>query len=360
LVNTAVKRRHRLLEVRGSPYERGYQYGSHFKALLNRLLQANYRYYSEVSGITKERLLRRASTYRKLTEDFSSAVSDEIKGMADASDVKVNEVYVLAAFNELYYPAPRNHCTSFAVRDGATRGGITYVGQNNDEAIEPWLDGDCVTLTRMVQKGAPNVLIYTYAGVPAQMGMNSHGFALCVNALHYDRATTGVPMFCLAREILNQKSVDDAIQMIRDTKRPYSLNFVMGDTKSVVDIESTPRSLEITRSEDIVCHTNHYVCSKDPGIGSQLGKKYRNTKTRCRRIEELLMSRRGKLDLPTLETFLRDHENWPDAICCHAGTREGAGAKVKTFDSMIYIPQKREAWLTRGNPCEAEYLRYSA
>jgi len=359
LARVSGKRRHRLLEVRGSPYERGYQYGSHFKSLLNRLLTANYRYYSEVGGITRESLLRRASAYRKHTEDFSSVVSDEIRGMAHASGVKVDEIYVLAAFNELYYPVPGNHCTSFAVRDGATSDGLTYVGQNNDEAIEPWLNGDCVTLTRVVQRTAPNVLIYTYAGVPAQMGINSQGFALCINALHFDRATTGVPMFCLAREVLNQRSVDDAIQVIGDTKRPYSLNFVMGDTTSIVDVESTPRAIEVTASDDMVYHTNHFVCSKDTRIGSQLGKRFRNTKTRSKRMEELLLSNRGTLDLATLESFLRDHENWPDAICCHQGAREGPGAKVKTFDSMIYIPEKKEAWLTRGNPCEAEFARYS-
>ena len=359
LAKDSVRRRHRLLEVRGSPYERGYQYGSHFKSLLNRLLRANYRYYSVVGGVTKESILRRASAYRKRTEDFSSVVSDEIRGMAHASDLKVDEIYVLAAFNELYYPLPRNHCTSFAVRDGATSDGLTYVGQNNDEAIEPWLNGDCVTLTRVVQKTGPSVLIYTYAGVPAQMGMNSQGFALCINALFLDRATTGVPMFCLAREVLNQKSVDDAIQLIDDTKRPYSLNFVMGDARRIVDVESTPRALEITTSDDMVYHTNHFVCSRDPRIGSQLGKIFRNTKTRCKRIEELLLSSRGTLDLATLETFLRDHGNWPDSICCHLGAREGPSAKVKTFDSMIYIPEKKEAWLTRGNPCEAEFARYS-
>jgi isopenicillin-N N-acyltransferase-like protein len=360
LATDSVRRQHRLLEVRGNPYERGHQYGAHFKPLLNRLLKANYRYYLHKGGTTKEGLLRRASSYRRYTEDFSSAVGDEIRGMADAAGVKVDEVYVLAAFNELYYPTPNNRCTSFAVRDGATRDGLTFVGQNNDEAIEPWLNGECVTFTRHVQRGAPNVLVYTYAGVPAQMGVNSHGFALCVNALHFDKATTGVPVFCLAREVLNQRSVDDAIQMIRDTKRPYSLNFVMGDTKRIVDVESTPRALEVTTSDDIIFHTNHYVCSKDPRIGSQRGKRYRNTKTRCKRIEELLLSKKGRLDLGTLETFLRDHENWPDAICCHSGAREGPGAKVKTFDSMIYIPEKREAWLTRGNPCEAEFVRYSA
>ena len=310
--------------------------------------------------MSKESLLRRASTYRKDTESFSSAVSDEIHGMADAAGVKVDEVYILAAFNELYYPSPKNHCTSFAVRDGATRDGLTYVGQNNDEAIEPWLSGDCVTLTRHIQTGAPDVLIYTYAGVPAQMGLNSEGFALCVNALHYDRATTGVPMFCLVREILNQRSVDDAIEMLRGAKRPYSLNFVMGDTRRIVDVESTPKALEITETEDMVYHTNHFVCSKDPRIGSQGGKKFHNTKTRCRRIEGLLQSNKGRLDLGMLEAFLRDHENWPDSICCHSGAREGQGAKVKTFDSMIYVPEKREAWLTRGNPCETEFVRYSA
>lgn len=348
-----------MLEVRGGPYERGYQYGSHFKAVMNRLLQSNYHHYSKVARMSKQSLLRRAVSYRKYTESFSSLVGDEIHGMADGAGAAVDEVYVLAAFNEFCYPSVVNHCTGFAVRDGTTSDSLTYVGQNNDEAIDPWLNGDCVTLTRHIQSGAPDVLIYTYAGVPAQMGINSEGFALCINALHYDRATTGVPMHCLVREVLNQKSVDDAIELIKGTKRPYSLNFVMGDTKRVVDVETTPKAVGIMNSEEMVYHTNHFVCLKDPRIGSQEDRSFINTKTRCGRIEELLQSKKGRLNLPVLESFLRDHSNWPGSICRHLGAREGNGRNVKTFDSMIYIPEKREAWLTRGNPCENEFVRYA-
>jgi isopenicillin-N N-acyltransferase like protein len=344
--------------VRGSPYERGFQYGVHFKDILGRLLQSNHRFYSETIGMSKATLMRRASDYRKQTEHFSSTVGDEIRGMAEGSGTTTDDVYVLAAFNELYYPS-LDHCTAFAVRDGATADGLTYVGQNNDEEIDPWLDGDCVTLTRFVQSDGPRVLAYSYAGAPAMMGINSEGLALCVNALHYDKPTTGVPMLCLAREVLNQKSVDEAVDLIANTKRPYSLNFVLGDTKSIADVESTPRAIEVIRSDDLVYHANHFVCSKDPRIGSQKQKRFNNTRMRCDRIEALLRSKAGELDLATLENSLRDHGNWPNSICCHLGAREGSGAKVKTFDSMIYVPERREAWLTRGNPCENEFVRYA-
>jgi isopenicillin-N N-acyltransferase-like protein len=359
LAKTVAHSRHQPFEVRGGPYERGFQYGTHFKNLLKRVLQSNYRFYTKTAGISKVTLIRRASDYRKQTEKFSSTLGDEIRGMADGGGAETDEMYVLAAMNELYYPSLGDHCTAFAVRDGATADGLTYVGQNNDEEIDPWLGGECVTLTRHVRAEGPSILIYSYAGAPAMMGINSEGLALCVNALHYDKPTTGVPVLCLAREVLNQKSVDDAVDLIGNTKRPYSLNFVLGDTKRVVDVESTPRAIQVMKSDNLVYHTNHFICSKDARIGQQRGVRFHNTRIRCDRMERLLRSTEGRLSLRILESFLRDHGNWPDSICCHLGAREGSGAKVKTFDSMIYIPERREAWLTRGNPCENEFVKYA-
>jgi len=352
--------RHDLIEAKGSPHERGVRVGGHYRRTLLNLLKENYRYYVEVAGTSREDVLSRAARFRKATEDFSPLLGEEVRGIAEGAGVKVDEVYVLAAFNELYYPSVRRGCTSFAVRDGATADGLTYVGQNNDDAVEPWLRGDCVTLVRYVQNEGPNVLAYSYAGIPAQMGINSSGLALCANALHYDRVATGVPMFCLVREVLNQKSVDDAIELISAARRPYALNFVLGDARGIADVETTPKKIEVTRSDRMLYHTNHYLCMKDAEIGKQTGKRFHNTKVRCARIAELLGSGEGKLDLELLEAYLRDHKNRPDSVCRHAGESPGYGGIYKTFDSMIYIPEKREGWLTRGNPCETEYVRYAA
>jgi isopenicillin-N N-acyltransferase-like protein len=64
---------------------------------------------------------------------------------------------------------------------------------------------------------------------------------------------------------------------------------------------------------------------------------------------------KGRFNLETLQAFLRDHENRPNSICCHSGENRDS----KTFSGMIYIPERGEAWLTRGNPCESEFFRYS-
>lgn len=356
-------RQHDQLEVRGSAHERGCQYGTHYRDLLNQLIATNFDYHAKVFGRAKENVIERARVYRKFTEDFSSTIKEELRGIADGSGAKLDEIYMLAAYCELIYPTSRsadamNHCTSFAVRNDATADGLTYVGQTDDESTHPWLNGECVTLVRYVQSEAPRALIYSYAGVPAQYGLNSAGLAVCVNALHYERAIDGVPMWCLVREVLNQKSVEDAITLIQKTKRAYSLNFVLGDTQQITDLETTPESVTIINSKDLLYHTNHYLRSKSPGIGSQETSSFANTKIRFQRIAELMEPMKGRFNLETLQAFLRDHENRPNSICSHSGENL-VDRDSKTFSGMIYIPERGEAWLTRGNPCENEFIRYS-
>ena len=331
------------------------------------MLVSNFEYHANVFGRSRDYLIERARKYRKATEEFSSTVADELRGAADSSGISPEEIYVLAAFCELIYPpAPRatNHCTSFAVRNGATSDGLTYVGQNDDESINPWLGGEeCVTVVRYVPDNGsePRVLAYSYAGVPAQMGINSQGLAVCINALHYDRAREedGVPMWCLVRETLNQKNVEDAIELIRETRRAYSLNFVLGDTKQIADLETTPESVTVTLSDEMLYHSNHYLYSTDPRIGPQDTAGFQNTKLRLQRITDLMEPMNGRFNLETLESFLGDHGNRPDSICCHSGERP-SNPDGRTFDGMIYIPEKREAWITRGNPCQNEFIRYDA
>ena len=330
---------------------------------MNQLIATNLNYHAKTFGRTKENVIERARVYRKFTEDFSSTIKEELRGVADGSGAKLDEIYMLAAFCELIYPASRSadamsHCTSFAVRNGATTDRLTYVGQTDDESINPWLNGECVTLVRYIQSEAPRALIYSYAGVPAQNGLNSAGLAVCVNALHYDKARNGVPMWCLVREVLNQKSVEDAISLIQKTKRAYSLNFMLGDTQQITDLETTPESVTRTNSKDLLYHTNHYLRSKDPGIGSQETSNFGNTKTRLQRIAELMEPSKGQFNLATLQAFLRDHENRPNSICRHSD-EDPSNKESKTFSGLIYNPEKGEAWLTKGNPCENDFIKYS-
>jgi isopenicillin-N N-acyltransferase-like protein len=348
-----------VLEVSGGAYERGFEYGVHHKPLIRRLIDSHYGYYATYLKTSKQEALRDASKYIAPLNEYSEVVADELKGVAEGASVSIDEILLIAAFNEVFYPRLSKACTAFSVRGGATTDGLTYVGQNNDEGIDPWLDGECTTLTRYRQKDAPDALIYTYAGAPAMMGINSKGLAVCINALGFDRPKVGVPMLCVVREVLNQSTLGDAVNAIERADRAFALNFMIGSSEGIVNIEANPLKLELTKSQNVLFHANHYLCSTDGFNESKTDAYLANSKARCDRMAQLLNQNKGSLDLSKLQNFLRDHENRPNTICAHPNPSKPKWRWSRTLDGMIYISEKREAWISKGNPCQNEFCRYT-
>ena len=351
---------YRVLEVSGSASERGYKYGSYHAALIRRLLNSHYDFYSAYLSTSRDEALKWASKYVPPTREYSEEVAKELEGMAEGSGLKLEEIMLIAAFNEVFYPKLARACTSFAVRDGATSDGLSYVGQNNDEGIDPWLNGDCTTLTRFNHKDAPNALIYSDAGAPAMMGINSAGLSVCLNALGFDEPKLGVPMLCVVRELFNQKNIDEAVGAIERANRAFALNIVMGSPEGIANVETNPFKVETTRADDVLYHANHYLWCPVEGFSQAKSAEYlKNSAFRCERMKALIETNKGKLDLSLLESILRDHENRPNTICAHVNESRSRAHWSRTLDGMIYIPEKKEAWITHGNPCEAEFVKYT-
>ena len=210
-----------------------------------------------------------------------------------------------------------------------------------------------------MQKDGPDALIYSYAGAPAMMGINSSGLSVCINALGFERTKVGVPMLCIVREVLNQKDLDGAVAAIERAGRAYALNFMVGDDKGIVDVEANPLKVTATRSNVFLHHANHYVYGTEGFTDPKSGDSRVNSEARCDRMLELLQSNEGKLNLNTFQEFLRDHANRPNMICAHVNPAKPKAHHSRTLDGMIYIPEKREAWISHGNPCENEFVRYT-
>jgi hypothetical protein len=114
-----------VLEVSGSASERGYKYGSRYSQLIRRLLSAHYDFYNIYLNTSKEEALRLASKYIRPTRNYSESVFKELEGVAEGSSLKLDEIMLIAAFNEVFYPKLAKACTSFAVRNGATSDGLS-------------------------------------------------------------------------------------------------------------------------------------------------------------------------------------------------------------------------------------------
>jgi isopenicillin-N N-acyltransferase-like protein len=191
------------------------------------------------------------------------------------------------------------------------------------------------------------------------MGINSAGVSVCINALGFEKPRIAVPMLCVVRELLNQKSLDGALDSIHRADRAFALNFMVGDGKGIMDVEANPLTVTVKRSEDIIHHANHYLYGTN-GFKDPKSDEYRaNSVARCDRMAELINRNKGRLNLKLLQGLLRDHENKPDTICAHVNPAKPKAHHSRTLDGMIYVPEKREAWITKGNPCENEFVRYT-
>ena len=308
----------------------------------------------------KDQVLREAKKYIPFIENYSPEIAEEIQGTAEGAEITLQELVMVIAFPEMYYPRLFGHCTAFAVGGEATIGGEIYVGQNEDEALDPWLNGDCAVLVAIKRKNGPDVLTYTYAGVPSMKGMNSAGIAMCINALTCEQSKLGVPSLVVTRELLYQKTIGDALGAITRATRPDSLNYVIADSNGeLYDIEAVPNDYDYLYSDRMVVHSNHFLSQRLKVERDLIRENHPDTCVRSNRMRRLLEAQMGKIDLKTLMNLLRDHVNFPSSICRHPNPAEPETTRSKTLDSIIWVPKSKEAWLAKDPPCQGKYYKYS-
>jgi isopenicillin-N N-acyltransferase-like protein len=344
----------------GSPTDRGNEYGRKLKDLINRLVQSHYSFYARNFHMDKDQVLREAKKYIPFIENYSTEIAEEIQGTAEGAGVSLQELVMVIAFPEMYYPRLFGHCTAFAVGGEATAGGEVYVGQNEDEALDPWLNGDCAVLVAVKRKDGPDVLTYTYAGVPSMKGINSAGIAMCINALTCEQSKLGVPSLVVTRELLYQKTIGDAIGAITRATRANSLNYVVADSNGeLYDIEATPNDYDYIYSDRMVVHSNHFLSQRMKIERDFIKQNLPDTCIRSNRMQRLLKAQMGKIDVKILMSVLRDHINYPNSICRHPNPAEPEATRGKTLDSIIWVAKKKEAWLAKDSPCQGTYYKYS-
>lgn len=357
-VDKRVYPRVEVLELSGSAYERGKKYGEKCETLVNRQISLLYSAAKQKKNWSKERLLREARKYLPFVEDYSPEIADEMRGLADGAKVKYEEIGALIAYYEL--GESLLSCTCFAATGKATVDGETYIGQNWDGGIGGWWDGEESLLLRIIRDTDPNVLTFVDIGFPVGYGLNSHGLALVWNSLHCEESQFGVPTYIIVREVLQQKTIGDAIGAILRAKRAESFNFIIADENGeIYNFECTPNNFVLTYAEKYIGHANHFTKLK---VGKDLileeAPKYgMSTLIRHNRINKLLSQRCGSIDLKTLMEMLKDHANYPNSICCHS---RDSGGKVTgiTFSSSVMLPAKREMYVAHGNPCRNTFYKY--
>ena len=213
-----------ILHLQGSSYERGYQHG----ALLKSQIQHNIsNYIDKPKGMFAERLEDFFKNLPILLSYVPEHFIDEMRGMADASEIPQNKILLLNLFPEMF------HCSGMTVSDQATKNGDLYHVRVLDFAVGKSLQNTAVLQVVKPDHGIA-FLNVSYAGfIGSVTGMNREQIAIGeIGGLGYG-SWKGIPMAFLLREVLqNAGSIEEAKAILQLFPRTCEYYYVFSDGKT--------------------------------------------------------------------------------------------------------------------------------
>lgn len=348
-------RRYREVEVAGRPREMGRQIGEAAGEEIRGFCDRALGLVSKTVHISHAAAMQVAADSIAFAEDYSPDMAEELRGMAEAARVSLEDLMLLQVRNQLR-PEQEAGCTSLAVA-GEALGAVGRVAQNWDN--DPELDAFTIVLTRR-PTGKPAFMNLTQAGLIAYMGFSEAGIGVCLNTLPAPARQFGVPHYFTVRGIFEADSLEEAAAAVRRARRAIPANIMLYSRQGPADLEVTLDAVHVLQESRScgITHTNHGLHAEMLSVNEQFPELIQSH-ARKRRIDQLLeLSRNDRPTLDEIKIALRDHQDYPRSICRHANDDPETGFWQTVF-SVIMEPDERRMHVSRGTPCTNEYEVYA-
>lgn len=360
------------ISLRGTPFQRGQQYGQQARTLVRQSVQSYERVFAHHAQWDWPAVVRHAGTYQAATADFAPSAVEEMRGIADGAGLDYGDILALNVRSEVMFAsgaeggdrlaeALANECSAFAVLPEAAGDGHTLIGQNWDWLLHA---RGTVVLVDVRRDDGPGYLTLVEAGLLAKTGVNAAGVAVCTNTLVSVPGDEpgGVPYHVLLRRLLDAESITAATSTVINADKALSANYLLGAADGLaIDLEAVPGGLTAARplmpERGVLVHANHFLspdlARTDRWLGTSPGTLFRQY---C--LRSALDRATPTVTVPALQRMLSDHRNYPHSVCAHSDDRAAEYERYATIASIIYDLDAREVHLAPGSPCTTAYGRY--
>ncbi|GJH03432.1 C45 family peptidase [Paraburkholderia terrae] len=284
-----------LHRIAGEPFDIGRQLGE--------LARPVFDAYMQQSAAWRDVQAWRGHAFVKQLRDAAHAHCPdqlaELDGMAAGLGWREEDIFLWNCRGELVHNTP-DGCTTLA----AVRSGDTLIAHNEDG--DPFLLGKG-WLVDVQPKGKPGFVSFYYPGsLPGHtFAANRACLAQAINNLRIRQAVTGVPRMILARAVLDQSTLDEAVQLLRDTPRASGFHHTLGAAGDlrVFSVEATARRCSVERVEWMSGHANHMI---HPGCEDEAQIVTDSSCDRQARVGVLRDQRGAQIDGDVLVDMLHD------------------------------------------------------
>jgi hypothetical protein len=234
----------RVLFTKGSPHEMGRQHGFLLRKQIDDVVERILYGVGVGSSLTKGRWFfgEIEQAQARLAPFINPRYLTEMDAIAITVGRSKEEIRLANFFPELF------HCSGFAIFGDATEGGRMFHGRVLDYLKGVGLEQNAVVMVMQPDEGHAWVNV-SYAGfVGSVTGMNEKQIAIGEMGGRGEGNWDGKPMAQLIREVMeNADTLDEAIQIMRDSPRTCEYYYVISDAKSkrAVGIAATPTRFEL-------------------------------------------------------------------------------------------------------------------
>ena len=349
------------VKVSGEPYEIGVQMAKQAGDKINRCIDIYADLFASV-GVSWVEARQKAYAYIPEIERYDPDILAEMQGMADGLERPLIDIVTLNARSEVIFSAAAvDGCTTISALPPRTSGS-TLVAQNWDHYLRLH---DVMLIVDIVQKNKPRILMVNEAGLIGKIGMNDAGVGLCFNALGCEGAPGGLPIHCAARGILNSYTIGEAIGAAIQQKSANGVNFHIASKEGVsVCVELANDGYDVMFNHSgAMAHANHFVSPNLLGyVKDRFQERTPDTHIRLGVAQRFLNNHQGEINESVIQELLKNHVNYPDAICRHGeSANKPVGKRGNIFEtvfSVIMDLNKGTLMVANGPPCETPYVQH--
>lgn len=360
-----------LIEVSGTPLERGHQYG---EQAAERILRGVDHYKNQLhsSGLKDDDLAAMIDRFAGAIENYGSQYIEEIKGIARAVNKDLSAILLLNARTEILKLARRREkgqqdfiqsdgCTGVFVMPSASQDNSFIHAQNWDWKAEC---AETAIVLKIKREDGPDIITFTEAGGLARTGFNSAGITISGNYLETDRdyRELGVPLAIIRRKVLEQDQLAMSMQAVYGTRKSASNNMMIGHVHGIaIDFECAPDETFLVHPQDgILVHANHFqspvALSKllDKGINNMPDSLYRDL-----RVRQLLEPHKGRITIDTVKDALSDMFETPYSVCRPPRKSPLSNNQSATVATIVMVPAEGRIEVALLPALGAHFWKYS-
>ncbi len=258
----------RVLEVSGTPFERGVAHGEAMKAQIHSILAAFQRDLERSQKVSAETFMTRfleTTDFMPAIDKWTPGLLDEVRGIAKGAGVPFEELYLFQLADEIWSMgrwSRRDKCTAIAVDRRGDQ--PTMVAQNMDI---PGFYQKYPMLLIVRREQGPDTMVLTCPGLIGVNGMNSKAVAVACNTLLQLRPSPqGLPCLFVVRGVLERQDREAAESWLKRIPHAVGQNYTIGDPSGARAFECSAGAqlrFEPRVGGDFTYHTNHPLVNSD-------------------------------------------------------------------------------------------------